>query len=272
MNTESHVFQDSDHKGSFTLSNGVGAYYTVKSVHHDKNQDCMGYFDVDGNLRIAVVSDGMGGHQAGDKASKAVVNAFKSKLAKLRPKTNIRNLVLDAIDLADKRVKNLKVGAGATLVAFSLDKDKIRFFNIGDSVGYIIGSRGKIKFRTIEHSPLGYGVESGLITLEEAEKGDVIDDHIVSNGVGFDNMRIEMTQSMSLSDGDIVLIMSDGLSKIFTQEVLVQWASSGAFDNRLESLYQNIQNDNEAYLQDDNTLIIFKYVDSSKKVNDAKSS
>ena len=81
-----------------------------------------------------------------------------------------------------------------------------------------------------------------------------------------------MTQSMSLSDGDIVLIMSDGLSKIFTQEVLVQWASSGAFDNRLESLYQNIQNDNEAYLQDDNTLIIFKYVDSSKKVNDAKSS
>ena len=146
MKTQSHIFQESNKKDSFALANGVGSFYTVKSVHHDKNQDSLGYFEIDNYLKVAAVSDGMGGHLGGEKASKIVMRAFKSKMAKLRPKTNMRNLVLDSIDLADKRVKNLKIGAGATLVAASIEKGMIRFFNIGDSVGYLIGSRGKIKF------------------------------------------------------------------------------------------------------------------------------
>ena len=120
---------------------------------------------------------------------------------------------------------------------------------------------------------MGYGIESGLLTREQAEKGEIIDDHIVSNGVGFDNMRVEISQAIQLSEGDIILLMSDGLSKVFTQDMLIQWASSGAFDGRIENLYQNIQEDNEAYLQDDNTLIMFKYSTQAKKtekVDDAK--
>jgi len=235
--------------------NGSADLFSCKSIYEKPNQDCLGVYAVDEQCKALVVSDGMGGHQGGERASKIVCETILNALSKSLD----RGEFLDAIEKADLEVKALKIGAGATFTGVLIEEGQVQFFNCGDSVSYLFGSRGKIKYRTIEHSPLGYGIESGLIPHEQSEEAHLVEDNIVSNGVGFEPMRIEVSQKIPLADGDIIALMSDGVSKHFRIEEIASFSTAGSFEERILSYKKKTEEDPETYLYDDNSLILFRY-------------
>jgi len=86
----------------------------------------------------------------------------------------------------------------------------MRAYHAGDSMVLVTGQRGRIKWLTIPHSPVGYAVEAGLL-----DRGDALhheDLHLVSNLLGGQGMRIELGASLELSPRDTVVLASDGLS------------------------------------------------------------
>ncbi len=79
----------------------------------------------------------------------------------------------------------------------------------GDSESLVVGQRGKVKFQTVSHSPVGYAVEAGVLEPEEGMEHE--DRHVISNYVGMSGMRVEMTTAITLAPRDTVVLASDGL-------------------------------------------------------------
>jgi serine/threonine protein phosphatase PrpC len=104
----------------------------------------------------------------------------------------------------------LSTGAATTLAVVELTRNTIRPYHVGDSLILLVGGRGKVKLQTIPHSPVGYGVEAGL--LDEGEAMHHEERHLVSNVVGCPAMRIEIGPTLNLAPRDTLLLSSDGLA------------------------------------------------------------
>src|SRR5690606_26158083 len=107
------------------------------------------------------------------------------------------------------RILDLGVRSAATLALAELSSSGIRPYHVGDSMILILGGRGKVKLQTVSHSPVGYGVESGLLNEQEAMFHE--DRHLVSNMIGCPEMRIEIGPWHCLAARDTLLIATDGL-------------------------------------------------------------
>ncbi len=239
----------------YSFSFGEAYYASFRYPNHPMNQDSMGIYELEGGHVVLLVSDGMGGHAGGEIASKLICDTFKKVLK--NKKGNARNHVLDAIEKSNRAIQKLKIGAGATLTCCLIDKSgkSVRFFNIGDSSQLLLGSRGKLKYRGIEHSPLGHGIEAGII--EDRTEQDIVESNIVSNGVGFPNMRIEMSEPIEVSEGDLILLASDGIIDSRNRNDLISWAVGGEFSERVGKLVKEFEGKEDAIF-DDSTLILFK--------------
>jgi serine/threonine protein phosphatase PrpC len=256
------IIQEEDLHDRLEYKNGHLHFLAHSSVRDKLNQDCLGIYDKDGFCTVLVVSDGMGGHSGGEKASRIICETISDYMNSHSKDESLREMLLNAIEESDIKVKELKIGAGATLTAVIIHKGKAQFFNIGDSASFLIGSRGKIKYKTIEHSPLGYGIESGLIPHENSEEAELVEGNIVSNGIGFETVRIELSQKIDLNDGDIIALMSDGVSEHFVTDQISELASTGLFEERLSGYLSLAEKDPESYFADDNSLILFKFIES----------
>ncbi len=130
---------------------------------------------------LLVVCDGMGGHKAGEIASKTAVEKFCSVVAS-RPCTEddpatradiIKNTLVAAVKEANETVYKLSLsseefsGMGTTLVAAVISRGMLYAVNIGDSRLYIV-TRHEAKQITKDHSFVQLLIEAGQITPEEA--------------------------------------------------------------------------------------------------------
>jgi serine/threonine protein phosphatase PrpC len=248
------------------FTNGNGEYYSIKSLYEKPNQDGLCLISIKDKLRLILVADGMGGHSGASKVAGVIFDSFKKVFSKAKdanPK-DLRALVLDSFELADQNVKDLKVGAGSTLTAIEVQDDFARFYNCGDSSSYLFGGRGKLKFKTLEHSPLGFGKESGLIEDSDNEDNIPVEGNIVSNGIGFDSMWVEVSVKVPHSHNDIILSSSDGMTKNYTLNDLTQLTTEGNFDERGKRLLENTMQKKDIFLQDDNTVVMFKINSETK--------
>jgi serine/threonine protein phosphatase PrpC len=95
----------------------------------------------------------------------------------------------------------------------------IRPYHAGDTLILVVGQRGKLKMQSVSHSPVGYGVESGLLDEDEAMYHE--ERHFVSNFIGAPDMKIEIGPAMKLAAMDTLLIASDGLwDNLHTNEII----------------------------------------------------
>lgn len=241
-----------------TFKNFETHYLSFKSAPKEQNQDGLLLIGYDDEVFLQVVTDGMGGHQGGEKAAEVTLNVLESYFDKKSCFNDIeiiRMKLISALFEADRQVKDLKLGAGATVVASIHFGNKTQIINSGDAKGYILGSKGKLKFETVEHSPAGYYKEA---------KGEVpknIEDNIISNGIGFTPMTLEISQEVELATHDIILLCSDGLFHIYPSAEVPTWGSSGKFESRtkdLQSLILEKGPDNTLY--DDTTLILARFI------------
>lgn len=180
-----------------------------------------------GDSVVLAVADGAGGGPTGAKASRLTIQALEKCLA--ASSGDIRAAILDGFESANQELLSIGTGLATTLSVVELRHNggapTFRSYHVGDSSVLVTGARGKLKLSTVSHSPVGYGVEAGLISETEALHHD--DLNLVSNVVGMANMRIEMGSEIKLARRDTVVLASDGLFDNLHSEEVIRMARRG---------------------------------------------
>ena len=185
------------------------------------NQDCV-YASVEqvGNLpNLFIVADGMGGHKAGDFASRFAVNAVRESIGASQ-ETNPIKLIRDAIELANRGIlresdehEEMR-GMGTTIVVTTIIDRYAYTANVGDSRLYLLGDT--LNQITKDHSLVEEMVRLGEIT--EAEARNHPDKNIITRAVGAtSNVDIDFFD-YKVGPGGIILMCSDGLSNMVEDE------------------------------------------------------
>ncbi len=229
--------------------------------HGEVNEDSCAVYEISKTHGVIIVADGLGGHKSGDKASELVVKTIISEVKKSQSSKEVRENILSGIEEAHKKIKALGVGAGSTVAVAEINKDQLRFYSCGDSICALIGGQGTVKYKCIEHSPVGYSVEAGVLTAKEALNHS--ESHYLSFALGLDDMRVEVSCLLTLSPRDRVLISSDGLSSnIITSEV-AQIINKEPLEEKVNQLgdmarQRMVQNGEITNSADDLTIVVFK--------------
>ncbi|MCB0407139.1 MAG: serine/threonine-protein phosphatase [Bdellovibrionales bacterium] len=198
-----------------------------------KNEDSCGFTSPTPNQMAMVVSDGMGGHEKGDQASRIVVNSILGRSSqKRRPYKPAQ--VIEKLEKAHQKIINLSVNAGATAVVAIIQGDGLWFYSVGDSLGYFFRPTGELIYKTFEHSVTGFATESGLMGEKEAQSHD--QSNIILNSLGFHDSRIESSFKLPILTNDIVFLCSDGITELFTQEEVKSYLANESFDVGLREL------------------------------------
>ena len=136
---------------------------------------------------LLVVADGMGGHKAGDYASRYTIErvvASVSRNAGDEPVSIIKEAINKANELlvAESREDEAKRGMGTALVVGTIIGNKLFVANIGDSRLYIVGGTEQIRQITRDHSLVDEMVRMGEINADEARVHP--DKNIITRAVG----------------------------------------------------------------------------------------
>ncbi|MBR1740644.1 MAG: Stp1/IreP family PP2C-type Ser/Thr phosphatase [Lachnospiraceae bacterium] len=168
---------------------------------------------------LFIVADGMGGHKAGDHASKLCVEEVVKTIRDSEHKTPI-TIYTQAVDTANSRVYEEAEeyieyeGMGTTFVSCTIDRGTMYAANIGDSRLYLL--RGHIEQITEDHSLVYELVKNGRITESEARFHP--QKNIITRALGTDEEVSADYYEKKLEVGDIVLLCSDGLSNMLDNE------------------------------------------------------
>lgn len=194
-----------------------------------------------GNLpNVFIVADGMGGHNAGDYASKCTVETMVREIRGCFEKNPVRILgkaVMAANDQIRRRAKedNSLYGMGSTVVAATCLGHYLQVANVGDSRLYIIND--EIRQITRDHSLVEEMVRMG--GLDRAAARNHPDKNIITRAIGaLDTVEIDFFHE-ELRPGDIVLMCSDGLTNMLEDkeisEIVREYAS---LEERAEKLVE----------------------------------
>jgi serine/threonine protein phosphatase PrpC len=194
-------------------------------------------FLVDEKLGLLVVADGMGGHASGEMASQLAVTIIRDYFQGTRKPIGSAdntcsaesNMLRSAIVLANQAVyeaaqssPQLK-GMGTTIAAVVLTGHRASIAHIGDSRVYLVRG-GAIEQLTDDHSIVNEQVRLELITREEATKSEMKNILTKALGIGPD-MEPDLNE-MTLFDGDILLLCSDGLHGMVSDDVILETVAS----------------------------------------------
>lgn len=209
-----------------------------------------------GNLpNVYIVADGMGGHNAGDFASKCTVETMIREMRGSFEKSPIR-ILSKAIRVANDQVR-LKAredealfGMGTTVVAATCMGKYLQVANVGDSRLYIIND--EVRQITRDHSLVEEMVRMGGIDKEAARNHP--DKNIITRAIGArDTIEIDFFHE-ELKSGDLVLMCSDGLTNMLEDEEIGRiLKSQGTIEERAGKLIE-AANDNGG--KDNITVII----------------
>lgn len=198
------------------------------------NEDTIGLFP---EWNLFIVADGMGGHAAGEVASRISVDAlykyFSSRKgfdlpAKERLSSAIREANLEVIKKAAGDIRYL--GMGTTIVAILIEGRIATIGHVGDSRAYLV-SGDKIRAMTSDHSLVNQYVETGLITQEEARRHP--QRNILTRALGIsEDMDAEM-QEIQIEEEDIFILCSDGLTNMLEDEDILSTVISSKEDPSL---------------------------------------
>lgn len=198
---------------------------TDKGVVRAQNQDGY-YLDIPSQrLAVGVVCDGMGGAKAGNIASLVAVETFVSNLqSRDGEDTDPPSLLIGAADAANAAVYQRACtdpdcrGMGTTMVAALLVEETAYLLNIGDSRAYHINQEGITRL-TRDHSVVEDMVARGDITPEQARTHPR--KNLITRALGAEaQIRADLYEK-PLCSGDYLLLCSDGLSNIVTDQELL---------------------------------------------------
>ena len=203
----------------------VGFLSDVGQVR-EVNEDSFGVFEdyktilnlpqevVNRKGRLYAVADGMGGHAAGEVASRKAIEVLFRQYYEDTDVDIVRSLehafwAANAEIYAHAAVNSAQSGMGTTLVAAVVQDDELIVANVGDSRAYLIKD-GAFSQISRDHSWVSEQVEAGLLSRADAQVH--IYRNIITRSLGSRPDVDVDTFSVPLQVDDVVLLCSDGLS------------------------------------------------------------
>ena len=183
-------------------------------------------------LNLFVVSDGMGGESHGEVASVLAVeivathcreasnNVAAPFYGEPRPILSEKtNRLASAVHLANRKIREAaqedaaRRGMGATILAAWVDWPRLSLVHVGDSRAYLLRG-GVLEQLTSDHSLVAEQVRRGLLTPQQADASEM--QSVLIRALGTDaEVEIDADEHV-LVDGDILLLCSDGLTRMVT--------------------------------------------------------
>ena len=203
---------------------------TDPGMVRSQNQDHYAIVKLGRDQLLAIICDGMGGARSGNIASQMAVEVFVEEVkrttrANMKP-DRIDNMLEQALEMANEAVYEQSQlseeyrGMGTTLVAAFFQKDQLTVANVGDSRAYLFNKDG-VKSITTDHSLVELMVQRGEITREAAKFHP--GKNLITRAVGTEAKVSCDLYHLKLNKGDSVLLCSDGLSNVMSdQEILFE--------------------------------------------------
>ncbi len=244
------------------LADGVACVFTESRPGRETpNEDAAALIPGDANSAVIAVADGLGGLPAGSQASALALQQLADAVAGQSGDAQ-REAVLTGIEAANAAVLGTGQGSGTTIAVVSINNDTVRAYHAGDSMVLVCGQRGRLKYQSVPHSPVGYAEASGMLDEDAAMFHE--QRHIVSNMVGMADMRLEIGPVVSLALRDTVVVGSDGLFDNLYLGEIIELVRKGPLDkagNRLLEACRarmEVDDDVRPHKPDDLSFILFR--------------
>ncbi len=198
------------------------------------------------------VADGMGGHNAGEVASRLAADRMMERLHGKTPSQDLMKAALIDVNRAvftEQTSHKEYSGMGTTLTVLWEGDQEVFIGHIGDSRAYLLRD-GSLKQITRDHSLVQEMLSQGLITREEALVHPYR--NVITRAVGTDPYVESDCFTLEKTNGDIWLLCSDGLSNFVSDEemerTLITQDLETAADSLLQTALQNGGRDNISLL------------------------
>ena len=179
---------------------------------------------------LALVCDGMGGMQNGSAASKIAVAAAEERfcaeyVSGMEPEA-VCELLRNCAAEANQKVyqaalrSEMRARMGTTLVGVFARDDVMCTVNVGDSRAYLLPAEGGLKQLTTDHTVVQLLYEQGTITAEE--RATHVRRNELIRAIGVSGRVLSDTQVVPLAETDRVLLCSDGLYSMVTEERIAE--------------------------------------------------
>ncbi|MBQ2604777.1 MAG: serine/threonine-protein phosphatase [Clostridia bacterium] len=219
---------------------------------------------------LAVVCDGMGGLEAGDRASLTAVSMLKLAFDKLpTTKVDIPKFFSEMIDYIDCEINrwddlNTDKGAGTTMVSVIIENRRLYWASVGDSSIFIY-QQGKLKRITSSHNYkkiLDKMVDDGVLSAEQAEHDPQKDSLLSYLGMGGVAYRDINSKPYVMRSGDLLMLCSDGVTNTLTENEIASIIKEYYDDvyNCCKEINLAVARRNNA-LQDNSTVVIVQYAE-----------
>ncbi len=202
-----------------------------KGLVRKTNEDYFAGERIKENEYLFVVADGMGGHRAGDVASKLGTQNFVRHYIKLRKK---KIPIMDSMSQALEKANNVilakaasdprKRGMGTTFSAVVISGMSAYIVHVGDSRIYLIRGDG-ISQLTTDHTFVGKMLEEGRITEDEAREHPQKNILYMSLGAR-KSFEPELKKQLDIVESDIFMMCSDGLNNMVNDKTIKEYLLS----------------------------------------------
>ncbi len=242
------VFLELDHERPERLSPEQGEAVCFSTKAYDKttgNEDAALFCELPGAVTVLAVADGVGGLPAGAEAAATAIGAVRRAIERAAGRAGdrvadrssnrssdreesdtLRSAIFDAFEDANAKLLEKGIGAGTTLVVVEVRNGTARTYHAGDSGALLVGQRGRVRFETIPHSPVGYGVAAGMLEPSQTHHHD--ERHLLSNCVGSRDMRVEIGAPVQMAARDTLLLATDGVLENIERRDLIDQIRSGS--------------------------------------------
>ena len=192
----------------------------------DSNEDtCI----VNVGHRTFLVADGMGGHAAGEVASKIAASTVEEILSESNPSSKPGTLLEHAVQEANTRVYETQIekpeyrGMGSTLTVLSFSDSRFHVAQVGDSRAYLL-REGVLDQLTRDHSVVWPLYENGILTKEDISRHP--QKNLITRSIGtYPQVDVDL-QDNAACEGDIFLLCTDGLTDVLSDQDIARTLSA----------------------------------------------
>ncbi len=240
------------------------------------NEDNFGY---DTRSGIFVVCDGMGGHAAGERASRIAVDTilhyFQQNSGQRQSQfvgqtyegvSARANALAGALQLANQAIQEeaaqnpAQAGMGSTVVAVCVEGNLFSVAHVGDSRVYLLRG-GTLQQLTADHSLVMEQVRRGLMTAEEAARSTM--QNVIMRSLGVEESVEPDLADHEFAEGDVLLLCCDGLSRWVPESRMVEIIEQAP---SLEDACEQLIDTAKTLGSDDNvTCVLVRTVAQSRK-------
>lgn len=231
----------------------IGKKRAVNQDYVYNTDEKIGKFD-----NLYIVADGMGGHNAGDMASRICVENVCKSVAECEMITPV-SILEEAIRLAHRNVIEVAAtsaeydGMGTTIVAATVTDGVLYVANIGDSRLYLL--RDSLEQITEDHSLVEEMVKSGELSKENVRSHP--NKNIITRAIGVGETVQADYFSLKLQKGDIILMCSDGLTNM-VEDIDIEYTIKSNREEPEKAMNDLLAKANDAGGKDNITILIAK--------------